>query len=158
MKTYRLYTSGGYLKIQDIETSKVVSLPIQYTKYSIIAENLYLTPVFLGSIQNLSYRIDSLRQPNGTLFNSVDDLVTWLDYHTAICLSPEMCDFLDKNYIHIQWIASNVWSVNHNLNKYPGVTVFDNENNEIIASISMIDLNSLQVVFNTPEIGFLVCN
>lgn len=53
----------------------------------------------------------------------------------------------DKNYLHIQNTASNIWEINHNLNKYPAVTVVDSAGNEVVGDIEYIDVNNLIMYF-----------
>ena len=53
----------------------------------------------------------------------------------------------DKNYHHVQSVASNEWIVHHNLNKYPSVTVIDSAENEVIGEVEHIDRNSLKIKF-----------
>lgn len=51
-------------------------------------------------------------------------------------------------YIHDQGESSNVWIINHNLNKYPSVTVVDSANNIISCVTRYIDNNSIKLYFN----------
>lgn len=48
-------------------------------------------------------------------------------------------------YIHEQGVASAVWTVQHNLNKYPSVTVVDSSDNVIVADIEYIDTNTVRI-------------
>lgn len=51
-------------------------------------------------------------------------------------------------YIHEQGIASDVWEINHNLNKYPSVTVVDSGDNVVIGYVTYVDKNNVIVNFN----------
>jgi len=53
----------------------------------------------------------------------------------------------DKNYLHLQNIASNEWIINHNLDKYPSVTVIDSAGSEVIGEVEYMDLNNLKIKF-----------
>lgn len=53
----------------------------------------------------------------------------------------------DKNYIHYQNTASNLWIINHNLNKYPAVNVVDSAGNEVVGDVEYIDVNNLKITF-----------
>ena len=53
----------------------------------------------------------------------------------------------DKNYLHIQSVASDEWIINHNLNKYPSVTVLDSSGSEVIGEVTHIDKNNLIIKF-----------
>jgi len=59
----------------------------------------------------------------------------------------------DKHYIHNQASASTTWSVTHNLNKKPGVSVVDTSGNVIEGAIKYTNLNSLIIKFNASFSG-----
>ena len=59
----------------------------------------------------------------------------------------------DKHYEHAQEMVSTVWQVNHNLNKYPSVTVVDSGNNVLLAEVSYIDKDNLEVRFGYSTSG-----
>ena len=53
----------------------------------------------------------------------------------------------DKNYMFIQNQVSDEWFINHNLNKYPSVTVIDSAENEVVGEVEYIDSNNLKIKF-----------
>lgn len=59
----------------------------------------------------------------------------------------------DKTYIHRQDENSDLWEVEHNLNKYPSVTVVDSGENVVYASVEYIDENNLRISFNGNNSG-----
>ena len=59
----------------------------------------------------------------------------------------------DKTYIHNQGSSSSVWVINHNLEKYPSVTIVDSGNNVVVGDISYNSTNQLTVTFNAPFSG-----
>lgn len=56
-------------------------------------------------------------------------------------------------YIYEQGIASSEWVINHNLNKFPSVTVVDSADNEIIASVKYQDANTCIIEMSSPFKG-----
>ncbi len=50
-------------------------------------------------------------------------------------------------YIHYQTSPSNNWIINHNLTKYPSVTIVDSAGNVVIGDVKYIDNNTINVVF-----------
>ena len=64
----------------------------------------------------------------------------------------------DLNYVHEQTVAASVWTVVHNLDKYPAVTVVDSANTVILGDIKYLDLNSLQIMFTSEFTGRAYCN
>jgi len=54
----------------------------------------------------------------------------------------------DLSYVHTQSSPSNEWTVVHNLDKYPSVTIVDSGNNVCIGAVTYVDTNSLIVRFS----------
>lgn len=53
----------------------------------------------------------------------------------------------DKHYTHTQHVASDVWTVKHNLNKYPSITVVDSAETVIIGDAEYLDINTVRLTF-----------
>ena len=64
----------------------------------------------------------------------------------------------DKNYSHIQDVPSTLWTVSHNLNKIPSVTILNNSGEEIYADINVINNNTIQILFTMSIAGKAICN
>lgn len=60
---------------------------------------------------------------------------------------------LTTNYIHEQGEASNVWIINHNLNKRPQITVTDSAGNVQSGVEKYIDDNTIEIYFNNKFKG-----
>jgi hypothetical protein len=56
-------------------------------------------------------------------------------------------------YTHTQASPATVWTVNHNLNGYPAVVVFDSANNQCEGSISYTGTNTLTLTFTAAFSG-----
>ena len=59
----------------------------------------------------------------------------------------------DAHYVHAQNENSETWTVEHNLNKYPSVSVVDSSNEEVIGEVQHTNANSLIVKFSAPFSG-----
>lgn len=64
----------------------------------------------------------------------------------------------DSTYIHLQTIALAVWTVPHNLNRYPAVTVVDDGLNELLADVKYISDDIVQVTHGSALTGRVFCN
>lgn len=64
----------------------------------------------------------------------------------------------DKNYVHIQGLASTSWNIKHDLNKFPAVTVLDSALNEVIGDIIYLDVNNVRLVFSAIFSGTATFN
>ena len=59
----------------------------------------------------------------------------------------------DKSFIFTQTIPSTVWTINHNLNKYPSVSVVNVNNILIYGDVSYIDTNNVELNFSAAFSG-----
>lgn len=64
----------------------------------------------------------------------------------------------DKHYVHNQRIAADVWTIVHNLDKFPSVTVVDSGNNVVVGEIVYINNNTVQVSFSGEFSGSAYLN
>lgn len=59
---------------------------------------------------------------------------------------------------HNQTTPSYDWTVNHNLGRYPELTILGTDGNQIITDIEHVNINTAIVHFGAPIIGKAVCN
>lgn len=59
----------------------------------------------------------------------------------------------DKKYAHEQSSAAATWTITHNLDKQPAVSVVDSTNNIIICEVEYTSLNQVELRFSTPYSG-----
>lgn len=64
----------------------------------------------------------------------------------------------DKHFVHLQGPASNLWTVTHNLNKKPSVTIIDSSGNMVVGKLVYVNLNVLTIQFISPISGEAICN
>lgn len=50
-------------------------------------------------------------------------------------------------YTHIQDVASSTWTINHNLGRYPQVTVVDSAGSVVVGDVSYPDINTVVAKF-----------
>lgn len=58
----------------------------------------------------------------------------------------------DKSYTYKQNIPSSVWTIIHNLDKYPSVTIVDSAGSVVMGEVTYESKNKLKVTF-TAEFG-----
>lgn len=61
-------------------------------------------------------------------------------------------------YTHTQTIALAVWTVAHNLGRYPSVSVTDLLGRLIVPDVAYLDDNLVQITHGLPLAGFAYCN
>lgn len=64
----------------------------------------------------------------------------------------------NQTYTHIQNIAAAIWTVAHNLNTRPKVTVCDHLDRVIEPDIEYIDANIVRITHASAITGFVYCN
>ena len=64
----------------------------------------------------------------------------------------------DKQYVHEQMVAMATWTITHNLNKYPAVTVLDLYGSVVYGDVYYISENVVQIQFSAPFSGKAVFN
>lgn len=64
----------------------------------------------------------------------------------------------DKHYTHTQSVASARWEIQHNLHKYPSVTIVDSANTECVGSVQYVDEDNVVCVFEGAFSGYAYLN
>lgn len=64
----------------------------------------------------------------------------------------------DSSYVHHQTPAASVWTIVHNLGKYPAVETSDLARNEIYGDVDWVDLNTVTVTFAGAVDGYAYLN
>lgn len=60
---------------------------------------------------------------------------------------------VDKNYMHRQSIPSNIWIIEHNLNKYPSVEIVDSAGSKVDGDIEFLTPDVVELKFSHPFSG-----
>ena len=65
-------------------------------------------------------------------------------------------DFLndiDKHYEHNQVLPNEIWEIQHNLDKFPSITVIDSADTVVYGEMQYIDKNNLRIIFSGEFAG-----
>ncbi len=138
--------------------------------------DLGLTNDEIGILKGLSISIDAqesnllLKDGDNQVFSTLDissfknsEIINNLDSTSADkSLSARQGKVLqgliaskvdDKNYVHDQGLPSEVWTVAHNLDKYPSVSAVDTAKTVVVGKTEYIDSNNLTLTFNASFSG-----
>ena len=108
-----------------------------------------------GSLVSTDVQISgSLSPKTRTLHGRLDDHGT-KDYNQLInkpsingqTLVRDTTIVEDKTYIYDQTVPSSVWTIEHNLEKFPAVNIVDSAGTEVIGAIDYIDINTVVITF-----------
>lgn len=91
----------------------------------------------------------------------VDGSVVWYVHKTVVwqekgvsCLFVPFGEVKESNtYIFEQTAPSDKWTITHNLNKFPYVTIFDEYDDLVYADIKYISPNEIEINFSQPIKG-----
>ena len=64
----------------------------------------------------------------------------------------------DLHYVHTQSSAASVWSITHNLGKYPAVVVIDSAATSWEGDVAYTSTNGLTITFSAPFSGVAYLN
>jgi len=62
------------------------------------------------------------------------------------------------NYVHNQMVPSATWTVTHNLNRYPSVTVVDSAGSVVIGAVSYVSPDVVSIEFSAGFSGAAYLN
>jgi hypothetical protein len=60
---------------------------------------------------------------------------------------------ITSNFEFTQGVASAVWNINHNLDKYPSIMVVDSGGTVVVGQEQYIDKNNIVITFAAPFSG-----
>lgn len=102
--------------------------------------------------ETLNERIDEEVE---TLNDQLGEMVKTVEGSELIGVSREgqTVTLNSQTFVFEQGIPSNIWTINHNLNKFPSVTLVDSSGRQFKAQIDYTDLNNLTVSLNGGTTG-----
>lgn len=53
----------------------------------------------------------------------------------------------DKHFAFSQSSPASIWYIEHNLNKFPSVTIVDSAGNQVEGDVAYIDINNVMIMF-----------
>lgn len=117
----------------------------------------------LKSLEQLRLEMEAASFHNATLTGtSTSETPPSGDYSDRIATTEFVIDVTnqvlsgapgDSRYIHNQNVASDVWVINHNLGKFPSVSVVDSSNELVIGFLRYHNSNNLEVHFESAFSG-----
>lgn len=82
------------------------------------------------------------------------DLKPWIDgTHYWATIAKPIVDEPDFRFVHHQSSPSSTWSITHNLDGYPSVTVVDSAGSVFEGRVVYIDRDNIQVSFTAAFSG-----
>lgn len=115
---------------------------------------------------NWTFNLDLVEATKGTAPPTTQGVTKeYVDFRdqTILQLAKDYADSLvigggDKNFIFNQGTPSASWSITHNLNKHPSVTVKDTGGNQVEGHVNYVNLDNVVVSFNAAFTGEATLN
>jgi hypothetical protein len=140
ISTFKSSELGNLIQISATD-GKLFVKPITSPNGTInILETSSALEIELGA--SIKSQIESALQPG----DNISELTNDVGYITVNDL-PTIVN--DKNYIHNQVVASGTWQIQHNLDKFPSVSIVDSGDNLVVGEIKYIDLNNVLITFTS---------
>lgn len=90
---------------------------------------------------------------NVNLTSDVSNGALGLDKHYIFSEFVKPGEAEDKTYVHVQNVAAAEWSIQHNLSKYPSVTMVTPSGQVGYGDVTYINENNLTITFASDETG-----
>ncbi len=146
---------AGYWKYEIYEVSYEVANSVYDASNSPSTEVDVLTPSAENGIVN--GRVDMGKLHVHNLDGNEENEYVLLDGASDNYIYPygeinQHVNNVDKHYMHTQIQSLSTWTITHNLQKFPSVSIVDNYNSKVQGEVDYIDINTLTVSF-TAEFG-----
>lgn len=136
---YGLHVIGRY---ETLETSDLED--IDYNALTDIDDNTLQADTPVGSGDRI--RVRDLEVI--TSLYSTDSFLVVTESGEKLITKSNLSDAVDKTYVHTQNVVSDIWTITHNLNKHPSVTVVDSAESVVEGDIQYVDNNSVVLTFS----------
>lgn len=80
-------------------------------------------------------------------------LVTHLGESFKVTKSQLLSNVKEKTFIFTQLFPSAIWSINHNLNQEPSVSVIDSGGSMVFGDVLYLDENNIRIEFSAGFAG-----
>lgn len=79
------------------------------------------------------------------------------DIYTKLEDNNENVEFISNKFVHKQNTPSYTWIIEHNLNGYPIVTVYDNNNKIVITDVEYLNADTIKITSTVNISGTAIC-
>jgi len=150
------------LSYQDINTLEKDLNYIRSILKQLKGTATYDTPL-VKTLIDLKQELENAVFENATLTGtSVSDTPPTADRSTRIATTEYVRDVVDQQlvvsgadarYVHTQGVPLAIWTIQHNLNKFPSVSVVDTSGTNVFGVVKYLDANNTTVEFSAGFAG-----
>lgn len=159
-------SSGWYVVVKTIEERDkisccdrlanmvvlVVGNDFSFKEYSLQGDKICEEPQW---VEITKKDFDIILTENYSNLDLATEIKTQKDLNNALVkILVELRDIQgDKHFIFDQFDPESVWTITHNMNKYPSAYIVDTANSVVEGLVEYVDKNSLTITFNFPFSG-----
>ena len=122
------------------------------TRVATIENNIGSKVTTLGDLANVSSTVNEESTKDTMMFKDAGR-----NEWRAISVE-EVSEITDKTFVYTQGTAKNTWTIVHNLNKYPTVSVIDSAKTVVIGEVRYDSLNQVTLLFASAFSGMATLN
>tara|TARA_B100000780_G_C21126503_1_gene457275 strand:- start:1037 stop:1762 length:726 start_codon:yes stop_codon:yes gene_type:complete len=174
--TFTFAAGGSTVNFADVTGFKLSSYSLRYlsqgaaTDISAFYTKIISTQVFISNTKDISqfgvYTWNSAVQAGSEEFYNIGltpvatqgTLKRDSEYFISLLSWDVSAGGGDKNFVFTQGTPALVWTVQHDLNKFPSVSVVNSLNEIVYGKVDYIDKNKLTVTFAAAFSGAAYCN
>lgn len=145
---------GDIVTVQDKKWGLTLNTPIPEVKEIYEPSGFRLEATFGNTVPTLIEKIKKTidgplveKSTKSSTITNVSELINDAGYITADDI-PQM-----EPFVHDQLSPSKMWTITHNLNKYPNVTIADSAGSVVWGDIKHIDFNTTEISFSVAFAG-----
>ena len=131
----------------------IIGTPLVASAQSVLSART-IAPAYSAA---MTYAVGDLVTYKGELYRCKTEIPVaepWnADHWTKITLADELKIARADTYIHSQSPASDTWTIHHNLNNYPAVSVIDSAGNIVFGDVRYEDRNTVVIEFQAAFSG-----
>jgi hypothetical protein len=145
---------GDIVTVQDKKWGITLDTPITEVKEIYEPGGFRLEATFGNTIPTLIERIKkTIDTPmvEKPIISSVPTKLSELENDAGYITADDIPQ--QQPFIHEQLTPSSLWVINHNLSKYPSVTVTDSAGNVVVGDVKHVSLNTTEISFSAAFAG-----
>lgn len=89
----------------------------------------------------------------GDVPDDMTELLDWVREHQGVLATGG-----DLSFRYHQSTPATVWTIHHNLGKYPNVQVYDNSGDPCFGLFEFVSLDTVRIVFSSGVAGTAYCS
>lgn len=145
---------GDVVTVTDKQWGITLDTPIPEIREVYEPNNIKVEPVFGNTIPTLKEKIKQLVDVPKSESKSIPTKTSQLENDAQYVTSGELDNVTQrKTYTHNQIAPSEMWTITHNMDKFPSIFIVDSAGTTVVGDITYDSMNSVTITFSFPFSG-----